>query len=679
MASPLAAAVVAAGNADMQRIGAGVVHGLAIKPDASLWAWGDNTYGQLGNGTTGARLSPIQVLAGVAGVAAGYAHTLALKPDGSLWAWGANWNGQLGDGTTTARLSPVQILAGVDAVAAGDVHTLALKSDGSLWASGANWSGQLGDGTTTDRLSPVQVLTGVAAVAAGPSHTLAIKSDGSLWAWGGNWNGQLGDGTTTDRWSPVQVLSGVAAVAGGVGHTLAIKTDGSLWAWGWNGFGQLGDGTTTDRWSPVQVPGSSVPLAPDFVVTGVVLTPSSPAVNGTFSAAVTVTNKGASAGMPGVLQVWADQSGVQACGAKADQVAILPSLAADASQTFTFSGLPAGLAGTKTLRAFVDSTCLTAEANEANNQYTTTYDTFNDVTLTVAKAGTGSGAIGGGGTYAYNTQVTPTASAAPGSTFTGWMPASCGSAFALTADTTCIATFSFLPDFVVTSVFLTPSSPTVNATVTAKVTVTNKGAVAGTPGVLQVWADQATAQGCGAKGDQSVILPSLAAGASQTVGFIRLAVGVAGVKTVRAFVDSQCLTAETDEANNQSTASYTVAPPAPDFVVSTIVLTPASPTVNGTFSATVTVTNKGTAAGTSQIEVWADQAAAQSCGANGGRVASPLVSSLAAGASRTFTLTGLSAGVAGTKTLRAFVDFVCMTAESDETNNQAVLIYSVIP
>ncbi len=132
-------------------------------------------------------------------------HSLARKTDGSLWAWGSNAYGQLGDGTRTDRLSPIQVLTGVTAMAGGGYQTLALKTDGILWAWGGNDYGQLGDGTTMDRVSPVQVLTGVAAVAGGGTHTLARKTDGSLWAWGDNRYGQLGDGTTADRLTPVQV------------------------------------------------------------------------------------------------------------------------------------------------------------------------------------------------------------------------------------------------------------------------------------------------------------------------------------------------------------------------------------------------------------------------------------------------------------------------------------------
>lgn len=146
----------------------------------------------------------------------------------SVSAWGGNSFGQLGDGTTTNRLTPVQVsgLSGLTLIAAGAEHTLALKSDGTLWAWGYNFYGWLGDGTTTDRLTPVEVsgLSGVSAIAAGEQHSLALKSDGTVWAWGRNLDGQLGDGTTTrGRLTPVQVggLSGVMAIASGSYYNMA--------------------------------------------------------------------------------------------------------------------------------------------------------------------------------------------------------------------------------------------------------------------------------------------------------------------------------------------------------------------------------------------------------------------------------------------------------------------------
>jgi alpha-tubulin suppressor-like RCC1 family protein/serine/threonine protein kinase len=225
---------------------------LAIRKDGTLWTWGWNTRGQVGDGMTTRRRRPVQVLTDVASVAAGGA-SLAIRKDGTLWAWGGNWAGQIGDGTTTDRHRPVQVLTHVVSVAAGNAHSLAIRRDGTLWAWGENEFGQLGDGTTTDRHRPVQVLTHVVSVGAGLRHSFAIRRDGTLWAWGSNGLGQLGDETTIDRHRPVQVLTDVVSVGAGWYHSLAIRRDGTLWAWGGNASGQVGAGTTSWGMKPVRV------------------------------------------------------------------------------------------------------------------------------------------------------------------------------------------------------------------------------------------------------------------------------------------------------------------------------------------------------------------------------------------------------------------------------------------
>ena len=239
----------------------GLDHTVALKSDRTLWSWGENFRGQLGDGTTTDRYSPVHIGADNTWdiIAAGYFHTIALKSDGTLWAWGNNSSGKLGDGTTTDRYSPVQIGSYNSwiAIDGGGYHTVGLKSDGTLWAWGNNGIGQLGDGTTTDRYYPVQIVSDNSwtAVEAGELFTVGLKSDGTLWAWGHNRRGQLGDGTTSDRYSPVQIGSDNSwiAIKAGAVHTLGLKSDGTLWAWGYNSNGQLGDGTTTDRYYPVQI------------------------------------------------------------------------------------------------------------------------------------------------------------------------------------------------------------------------------------------------------------------------------------------------------------------------------------------------------------------------------------------------------------------------------------------
>jgi alpha-tubulin suppressor-like RCC1 family protein len=250
------------------QVSAGNEYSLAVTSDGSALAWGDNSFGQLGDGTTTTRLTPVQVdlPAGVTitQVAAGIEHSLAVTSDGHALAWGDNSVGQLGDGTTTRSSTPVQVHlpAGVTVtqVSAGS-HSLAVTSDGRVLAWGFNFFGQLGDGTTTTRLTPVEVAlpTGVTVtqVAAGAFHSLAVTSDGHALAWGINISGQLGDGTTTRSSTPVQVHlpAGVTAtqVSAGSAHSLAVTSDGRVLAWGDNGSGQLGDDSTTDSAIPVQV------------------------------------------------------------------------------------------------------------------------------------------------------------------------------------------------------------------------------------------------------------------------------------------------------------------------------------------------------------------------------------------------------------------------------------------
>ena len=228
-------------------------HGLEVRTDGTVWAWGDNRAGELGDGTTTDRLAPVQAtgLTGVTQVAGGCDHSLALRSDGTVWAWGNNSAGQLGRGTVTgveATAAPVSGLAGVTKISAGCGFSLALRSDGTVWAWGSNSAGQLGIGSTASSAVPVKItgVSQVTGIAAGWDSAVAVVAGGaSVWAWGGNDAGQLGDGTLAGRTTPVRVTQiGTVHIAGvGVGFKYAaiLGTDGSVWAWGADTRGQLGN------------------------------------------------------------------------------------------------------------------------------------------------------------------------------------------------------------------------------------------------------------------------------------------------------------------------------------------------------------------------------------------------------------------------------------------------------
>ena len=236
----------------------------AIKTDGTLWAWGRNSNGELGNGVNILpRSSPGQIgsLTNWKQISGGGAAALAVKTDGTLWGWGANGSGQLGLGNTLNRSSPTQVGALTDwqYVAGGFYHAAAIKTDGTLWTWGFNTYGQLGHNDRTSRSSPVQVgtLTNWKQVSVGKNHTLAIKTDGTLWGWGRNDWGQLGIGLSgaAHRSSPVQIgtLTNWKTVDCGENVVAAIKIDGTLWTWGYNNNGQLGYGYLQSMSSPVQV------------------------------------------------------------------------------------------------------------------------------------------------------------------------------------------------------------------------------------------------------------------------------------------------------------------------------------------------------------------------------------------------------------------------------------------
>jgi alpha-tubulin suppressor-like RCC1 family protein len=233
-----------AGGTNWKQVAVGQVHTAAIKTDGTLWTWGRNTNGYLGTNDTNTRCTPVTTFAGGTNwkqVFCGYFHTAAIKTDGTLWTWGRNNQGHLGDNTSIDRSTPVTTFAGGTnwkQVAGGQQYTAAIKTDGTLWTWGPNNLGQLGDNTIVNRCTPVTTFAGGTnwkQVAGGVTHTAAIKTDGTLWTWGNNNNGYLGINDTNTRCTPVQTSLGgtnwkqvaasnhVAAVTSGTDPTYFIS------------------------------------------------------------------------------------------------------------------------------------------------------------------------------------------------------------------------------------------------------------------------------------------------------------------------------------------------------------------------------------------------------------------------------------------------------------------------
>lgn len=252
------------------------LHNLGVKSDGTLWAWGSNNWGELGQGDFTARDVPTQVGtdANWVSCAAGGQNTgqsFALKTDGTLWACGYNGDGELGLGDFTDRDTFTQVGADTDwaLVISGLVHALALKTDGTLWSWGFNGSGQLGLGDFIPRNVPTQIgaISTWASIGVGSENGFAIKADGTFWVWGANGNGELGRGAGPDLNVPTQVGSGTnwRQAAGAAGHSVALKTDGTIWSTGTNTVGELGQGDFTSRNTWTQI-GSSTDW--DFVACG---------------------------------------------------------------------------------------------------------------------------------------------------------------------------------------------------------------------------------------------------------------------------------------------------------------------------------------------------------------------------------------------------------------------------
>jgi alpha-tubulin suppressor-like RCC1 family protein len=267
--APLIGFSATVGNFTTPMVSAGVNHTVALRSDGTVWAWGRNDCGQLGDGTFIDRYMPVQVqnLNNIIAISSNGTYSVALRSDGTVWAWGDRHHGIFSHLIPISNV-PIQVpnLNNITAISTGCYHTVALRSDGTVWSWGNNTYGQLGDGTTAYQDTPVQAqgLNDVTAISAGGWHTLALRADGTVWSWGWNPYGQLGNGTTIDRNTPVQVqnldsIIAISAAAGdytapvGNGHSVALRSDGTVWTWGWNCSGQLGDSTTTNRHTPVQV------------------------------------------------------------------------------------------------------------------------------------------------------------------------------------------------------------------------------------------------------------------------------------------------------------------------------------------------------------------------------------------------------------------------------------------
>jgi alpha-tubulin suppressor-like RCC1 family protein len=262
----------------IKQIWGGGRHTMALLSDGSVWTWGSDVSGKLGDNQVSPSYSvtnndsflPLRVhgpgnvgyLTSVVAISAGESHNLALRSDGTVWAWGWNGFGQLGNGTTNDAHTPTEVtgLSNIVAVSGRAYHCLALKSDGTVWAWGWNQYGQLGVGNTDPTLTPVQVLgiTNPTTISAAYTISLALMSNGSVQVWGTDRKGELGQGVFGDHsYTPIQVLqlSNVVTASADFQEPEVLKSDGTIWMWGWNNLGQLGDGTEVDKNLPVQVLG----------------------------------------------------------------------------------------------------------------------------------------------------------------------------------------------------------------------------------------------------------------------------------------------------------------------------------------------------------------------------------------------------------------------------------------
>jgi uncharacterized repeat protein (TIGR02543 family) len=415
------------GLSSIVAVASGSNHSLALKNDGTVWAWGSNQYGQLGNNSTNSANptpAPIAGLTGIVAIASSYNHCLALKNDGTVWAWGYNYYGQLGNSTNNLTANPnpnpTQIagLTGVVAIATGSQHSFAVTSDGYVQAWGNNVDGQLGSpasNTANPAPAPINGLSFITAIASGQNHGLAVKSDGTVWAWGYNNDGELGSGSANVyRYTPLPVIglaTSATSVAAGDLHSVALLQDGSVWTWGLNAWGQLGTSTNyfpsfSANPTPSQVAGLTgiqgitagsldtyafTPAPVTITITipssGVSLTVTGNGCQpGTYNSSTTFNTSPGTVCQLNVTSQYPSGTGTQ------DVLSSWSDGSTNANRTFTVPPI---------------NTILTA-------QYKTQY------LLTVAASPAGSGTVSGGGYYDYNSSVPVTAAANAGYVFTNW-------------------------------------------------------------------------------------------------------------------------------------------------------------------------------------------------------------------------------------------------------------------
>jgi len=227
----------------------------AIQPDGSLWAWGNNGQGQLGDGTNVDRHTPVKIMDNAVSIESNERFTMAITNDNTLWIWGNHRFDQPEIDGVIDRYIPTKLMDDVVAVASNRDNAMAIRTDGSLWAAGINWTGLLTeDPDYTRRSSFEKIMDDVTAVTLGGSHALAVKSDGSLWTWGRNNSGQLGDNTTINRHEPMHIMDDVAFISAAGARSAAIQTNGDLWVWGTVGI-SIASALESDHSFEVHSPG----------------------------------------------------------------------------------------------------------------------------------------------------------------------------------------------------------------------------------------------------------------------------------------------------------------------------------------------------------------------------------------------------------------------------------------